>query len=102
MTARCRISQPPNGGIPSLTCSTGELEGVASPSEGVYHVSLATGYALAPHVGLQVSGTNPNIIVGAELEQAPDGTYYIAVFRTYGGQPQNGDVWLLVAGIEEI
>lgn len=99
--AHCRISQPP-AGAPSLVASSGHFGGVASPGAGIYHVSLAAGYALTPLVGLQVSGTDRNVTASAGVKTAPDGTHYIAVYRQCGGQPEDGDVWLWAAGIEEI
>jgi hypothetical protein len=101
MIAFCRISQPATG-TPSLVASSGQLEGVANPEPGIYHVSLAGGYGLTGPVNLQATGTKPGVTAAAEVAQTPEGAYYVAVYRAAGGQSQNGDVWLSVAGIEEI
>jgi hypothetical protein len=103
MVAFCRISHPSGTGpkIP-IEASSGHFEGVANPAVGVYSVSLAGGYELVGPVHLQVSATQPNVVVSAEFEHLPNGAYHVRVTRHCGGQPQNGDAWLSGTGIEEI
>lgn len=86
----CRISQPPSG-PPTIVSADGFVGPPIHVSTGIYRVSLDPLLGFTDKVGLQVSGTQPNVTCSVECIDATT----VKVMRCAGGGAfEDGDVQL--------
>lgn len=85
----CRISQGPSGPL-TIVSADGFVGPPVHVSTGVYRVSLDPLLGFTDKVGLQVSGTKPNVTCSVECIDATT----VEVMRCAGGGFQDGDVQL--------